>query len=65
MAAAADSVLETLREKIRDEMNAYTDNMASGGCKSYPDYTHQTGIITGLAVAERLLLDLDELLQKA
>ena len=56
---AKDDVLEHLRQKIREHMNTHADHMAEGGCKSYPDYTHQTGVIEGLALAERELLDLD------
>lgn len=61
---ANDQVLETLRGKLRERMNHITDAMAGGACKSFPDYTHATGVIEGLALAERELLDLDQSMQQ-
>lgn len=63
--AVANNVLEALRDEIRREMNEITDNMATGSCKTYPDYTHNTGVIKGLAMAERALLDLDKRIDEA
>lgn len=57
---ANDPVLEALRKKLREQMNAYTDHMATGNCADYAAYTREAGIIFGLAMAERELLDLDE-----
>jgi len=52
--------LTALKIKIREIMNTLTDDMATGSCHSYSDYTHMTGQIKGLALAERELLDLQE-----
>ena len=49
-----------LREKLRTDMNNYTDDMAGGVCRSFDDYQKLCGLIQGLAVAERHLLDLVE-----
>ncbi len=58
--AASNHALESLRTQMRGLMNKFQDDMASGGCRDFPDYTHKTGIIEGLALAERELLDLDQ-----
>jgi len=47
-----------LRDKIRTDMNNYADDMAGGTCRSFEEYQKLCGIISGLALAERYLLDL-------
>jgi len=47
-----------LREKIRTDMNNYTDDMANGTCQSFDQYQKLCGVIHGLAIAEGYLLDL-------
>jgi len=47
-----------LREQIRTDMNNYTDDLAGGACRSFDQYQKLCGIIQGLAIAERYLLDL-------
>jgi hypothetical protein len=49
-----------LREKIRTDMNNYTDDMAGGACRSFDEYQKLCGVIQGLALAERHLIDLAE-----
>ncbi len=61
MTVAKDEVLEHLRGELREELNTVTDNIALGGCKDFPEYQYQVGLINGIAWAERALLDLDEL----
>ena len=47
-----------LRNQIRTDMNNYADDIAGGACRSFEDYQKLCGIISGLALAERYLLDL-------
>lgn len=47
-----------LRDKIRTDMNNYADDIAGGSCRTYEEYQKLCGIISGLALAERYLLDL-------
>jgi hypothetical protein len=47
-----------LRDKIRNDMNNYADDLAAGSCRSFEEYQKLCGIISGLALAERYLLDL-------
>jgi hypothetical protein len=47
-----------LRDKIRTDMNNYADDMAGGTCRSFEEYQKLCGIISGLALAERYLIDL-------
>lgn len=54
-----------LREKLRTDMNNYTDDMAGGACQSFEQYQKLCGVIQGLAIAERHLLDLAEKLEKS
>ena len=54
-----------LREKIRTDMNNYADDMAGGACRSFDDYQKLCGLIQGLALAERHLLDLAEKVEKS
>lgn len=49
---------ETLRKKIREDMNNYTDDMAGGACRTFEEYQKLCGVIQGLAIAEAYLLDL-------
>ena len=49
-----------LREKLRTDMNNYADDMAGGACRSFDEYQKLCGVIQGLAIAERHLLDLAE-----
>ena len=54
-----------LREQIRTDMNNYADDVATGACRTFEDYQKLCGVIQGLAIAERHLLDLAEKVEKA
>lgn len=54
-----------LREKIRTDMNNYADDTASGQCRTFDEYQKLCGVIQGLALAERHLLDLAEKVEKS
>ena len=47
-----------LRDKLRTDMNNYADDCAGGACRTFEEYQKLCGIIQGLAIAERHLLDL-------
>lgn len=49
---------EALQKQLRVDMNNYTDDLATGSCRSFEDYKHLCGVIQGLAIAERYILDL-------
>ena len=57
--------VDILRKHIREDMNNYADDVATGGCVDYVAYKELCGVIRGLAMAERHLLDLAEKLEKA
>ena len=59
-----DYFASVLRDKLRKDMNALTDEMANGICTDYATYQKLCGIIQGLALAERHLIDLVEAQQK-
>ena len=54
-----------LREKIRTDMNNYADDLAGGACRSFDEYQKLCGIISGLALAERYLIDLQQKVEES
>ena len=54
-----------LREQIRTDMNNYADDLAGGACRTFDEYQKLCGVIQGLAIAERHLLDLAEKVEKS
>jgi hypothetical protein len=57
---ATERILEHLRDTIRRIMNEYADNVATGSCQDFAEYKRLCGVIEGLALAERELLDIKE-----
>lgn len=49
-----------LRKAIRTLMHELADALARGECNNWDDYLKITGKIEGLAIAERMLLDIIE-----
>lgn len=58
------NALQVLRDKLRADMNNYTDDLANGQCSSFEQYKELCGVIRGLAFAERHLIDLAENIEK-
>ena len=58
MTGSSNNSFEYLRDKLRSQMNDISDHMTGGACKDYNEYAKSCGIIEGLALAERELLDL-------
>ena len=54
-----------LREQIRTDMNNYADDIAGGVCRNFEEYQKLVGVIQGLALAERHLLDLAKKVEDA
>jgi hypothetical protein len=54
-----------LRDKIRTDMNNYADDIAGGACRTFEEYQKLCGIISGLALAERYLLDLQQKVEES
>jgi len=59
------SLMEALRDKLRVDMNNFTDDLANGQCTSFEQYKELCGVIRGLAFAERHLIDLAEKMERA
>lgn len=53
-----------LREKLRKDMNNYADDVATGVCGDFASYQKLCGVIQGLALAERHIIDLVEAIRK-
>ena len=54
-----------LREQIRTDMNNYADDIAGGSCRNFEEYQKLVGVIQGLALAERYILDLAKKVEDA
>ena len=54
-----------LREQIRKDMNNYADDLAGGACRNFDEYQKLCGVIQGLAIAERYIIDLAEKVEKS
>ena len=50
--------LDRLRRRLRDLLNDYADTVAGGGAQDFAEYKKLCGVIAGLALAERELLDI-------
>lgn len=59
-----DQFASALRQKLREDMNNYTDDLATGGCADFAAYQKLCGVVQGLALAERHLLDLVDAIRK-
>jgi hypothetical protein len=60
-----DDFARVIREKLREDMNNYTDDMANGVCQSFEQYQKLCGVIQGLALAERYVIDLAKKVEDA
>lgn len=49
---------EALRRRFRERLNEWADAVAGGSAGDFAHYRHMCGVIEGLALAERDLLDL-------
>jgi hypothetical protein len=54
-----------LREQIRTDLNNYADDLAGGSCQNFEQYQKLCGVIQGLAMAERYIIDLAEKVEKS
>jgi hypothetical protein len=55
-----NDVLVLLQAKLRTLMNERADHIATGGAADFAEYRELVGIVKGLALAERELLDLSD-----
>lgn len=53
--------LDVIKKKIRVRLNELADTLADGGAHDFNEYKYITGIIHGLAIVERDILDLEKL----
>jgi len=57
--------LSILRKKLRERMNDLADTVAGGGAKDFGEYRNLCGVIHGLAIAEREILDLQSAMEQS
>lgn len=53
--------LDVIKQKIRKYLNQYADDLANGIASDFAHYRHVVGIIHGLALVEREILDLQQM----
>jgi hypothetical protein len=61
---ATNNLLARLQKTLRDHMNQQSDFLTEGTAEDYATYKYSCGIIYGLSIAERELLDLNEIIDK-
>lgn len=49
--------LDVIKKKIREHLNNLADDLASGAAVDFPHYKYITGMITGLAMVERDIVE--------
>lgn len=57
-------VLNVLRVKLRERIMDISEAVANGTCKNFDEYRNLCGVINGLALAERDLLDLHNAMEQ-
>ena len=62
--AKEEHLFEVYQKKLRERMNEMADTVATGSAQNFDEYRKMCGIIEGLALAERELLDLFDALEK-
>ena len=53
-----------IKKKLREHLNNLADDLALGGAQAYADYRHRVGVIEGIAIAEREVIDLIDAAKK-
>lgn len=51
--------LFVIKQKIREKLNQLADDLALGSAQDYSQYKYLTGMVAGLAIVEREILDLE------
>ena len=62
--AVEESLFEVYQKNLRVKMNDLADAISTGSAQSFDEYRKMVGVIEGLALAERELLDLVEAMKK-
>lgn len=65
MSAVFQGIFDEMQRQLRAQMNDLADAVATGGARDFPEYKELVGKIHGLAMAERILLDLLEAAEKS
>jgi len=61
----SDDVLKYLSDKIQEERLRMAEDMSMGKAKDFGDYKYACGIIRGLLLANNMLIETAERLNKA
>lgn len=51
---------DVIKKKIRQHMNEIADDLAGGAAIDYANYRYLVGIVSGLAMIEREILDYEK-----
>ena len=61
----ANQVLRIISSKLHERMRDTAGIVTSGACPDYAGYKHLCGVLQGLALAEREILDLQHTMEQA
>ena len=61
----SDDVLKFLSDKLKDERLHLSEDMSMGKAKDFGDYKYACGIIRGLLLANNMIIETAERLNKA
>lgn len=54
----ANTVFDALIKKLNEHKSSATEFLADGGCKDFAHYRNLCGVIQGLSLAQREIIDL-------
>lgn len=57
-------VLKHMSDKIQEDVSKISDDLASGKATDYGDYKYYAGIVRGLRMANNILLETAEQMEK-
>lgn len=61
----SDDILTYLSKKVREEQRIIEEDLVMGKAKDFGAYQHACGVYRGLMVANSMLLELKERMEKA
>lgn len=57
--------LEFMSQKLRDEQQRVMEDLAAGNAKDYGGYQHACGVVRGLLIANNVIAEMAERLEKS
>jgi hypothetical protein len=61
----SQDLLEYLTKKMQEEIKFITEDLATGKAKDHSEYRHSCGIVRGLTIAQNIIFETKERMDKA